>query len=125
MYDEVEYTINWGDKFKKGIIVAFVLFAIIFVILLIKPKNNLKNTNYFEDNINTMLNVAKNYYKEQDAQEKITLKEMVNKKMLLQFVDENGRYCDTNNSYAIRRNNKVEVFLKCSNQEKTTESNII
>ena len=125
MYDEVEYTINWGDKFKKGIIVAFVLFAIIFVILLIKPKNNLKNTNYFEDNINTMLNVAKNYYKEQDAQEKITLKEMVNKKMLLQFVDENGRYCDINNSYAIRRNNKVEVFLKCSNQEKTTESNII
>ncbi len=125
MYDEVEYTINWGDKFKKGIIVAFVLFAIIFVILLIKPKNNLKNTNYFEDNINTMLNVAKNYYKEQDVQEKITLKEMVNKKMLLQFVDENGRYCDTNNSYAIRRNNKVEVFLKCSNQEKTTESNII
>ena len=125
MYDEVEYTINWGDKFKKGIIVAFVLFAIIFIILLIKPKNNLKNTNYFEDNINTMLNVAKNYYKEQDVQEKITLKEMVNKKMLLQFVDENGRYCDTNNSYAIRRNNKVEVFLKCSNQEKTTESNII
>ena len=69
--------------------------------------------------------MAKNYYKEQDAQEKITLKEMVNKKMLLQFVDENGRYCDINNSYAIRRNNKVEVFLKCSNQEKTTESNII
>ena len=57
MYDEVEYTINWGDKFKKGIIVAFVLFAIIFVILLIKPKNNLKNTNYFEDSISTNLKI--------------------------------------------------------------------
>ena len=62
-----------------------------------------------------MLKVAQNYYQSNETSDKITLQEMLDKKMLLKFIDDDGNYCDTQSSYAIRQSNKVEVYLKCSN----------
>ena len=113
MYDEVEYSVDWHSKFKKAIILGLVGLGI----SLILKNNNIKPVdNYLEDNLNTMLKVAQNYYQTNETTTKITLQEMLDKKMLLEFVDDEGNYCDTHNSYAIKENNKVEVYLKCSNE---------
>lgn len=123
MYDEVEYKINWQDKFKKTIIVLALILLIGFIILKLtnisKPKNN-----FFNDNMNTMVSVAKNFYQNNNTKDKITLREMIDKKMILDFYDENGQTCDIDNSYATIENNKIEVFLKCANQQKTEENYI-
>ncbi len=122
MYDEVEYKVNWFEKFRKGLVIVLIIFILGICVLLLIPKN--KQVNYFEDNFQTMVSVAKNYYKDSNNMEKLTLKEMVNKKMLIEFVDENGEYCDVNNSYAKINNNKIEVFLKCPSNEQKVENYI-
>lgn len=122
MYDEVEYKVNWFEKFRKGLVIVLIIFILGICVLLLIPKN--KQVNYFEDNFQTMVSVAKNYYKGSNNMEKLTLKEMVNKKMLIEFVDENGEYCDVNNSYAKINNNKIEVFLKCPSNEQKAENYI-
>ena len=122
MYDEVEYKVNWFEKFRKGLVIVLIIFILGICVLLLIPKN--KQVNYFEDNFQTMVSVAKNYYKDSNNMEKLTLKEMVNKKMLIEFVDENGEYCDVNNSYAKINNNKIEVFLKCPSNEQKAENYI-
>ncbi len=122
MYDEVEYKVNWFEKFRKGLVIVLIIFILGICVLLLIPKN--KQVNYFEDNFQTMVSVAKNYYKGSNNMEKLTLKEMVNKKMLIEFVDENGEYCDVNNSYAKINNNKIEVFLKCPSNEQKVENYI-
>ena len=122
MYDEVEYKVNWFEKFRKGLVIVLIIFILGICVLLLIPKN--KQVNYFEDNFQTMVSVAKNYYKDSNNMEKLTLKEMVNKKMSIEFVDENGEYCDVNNSYAKINNNKIEVFLKCPSNEQKVENYI-
>lgn len=122
MYDEVEYKVNWFEQFRKGLVIILIIFILGICVLLLIPKN--KQVNYFEDNLQTMISVAKNYYKDSNNREKLTLKEMVNKKMLIEFVDENGEYCDVNNSYAKINNNKIEVFLKCPSNEQKAENYI-
>ncbi len=123
MYDEVEYKVNWAEKFKKGISIVLIVFLIGMGISLIVSKISHK-PNYFDDNLKTMTSVARNYYKENNNAEKLTLKDMVNKKMLIEFVDENGEYCDINNSYAKVNNNKVEVYLQCSTKKQKVENYI-
>lgn len=125
MYDEVDYKVDWADKFKKAILIFIVMFIIAFVILLIIRKPQEEQSNFFEDNLNTMMGVAKNYYSQNDTDKKITLKEMVKKKMMLDLTDEEGNLCDYNNSYAIRNNQNIKVYLKCANEEKETDDNII
>ncbi len=125
MYDEVDYKVDWADKFKKAILIFIVMFIIAFVILLIIRKPQEEQSNFFEDNLNTMMGVAKNYYSQNDTDKKITLKEMVKKKMMLDLTDEEGNLCDYNNSYAIRNNQNIKVYLKCANEEKETDDNFI
>ena len=125
MYDEVDYKVDWADKFKKAILIFIVMFIISFVILLIIKKPQEEQSNFFDDNLNTMMGVAKNYYSQNDTDKKITLKEMVKKKMMLDLTDEEGNLCDYNNSYAIRNNQNIKVYLKCANEEKETDDNII
>ena len=125
MYDEVDYKVDWVDKFKKAILIFIVMFIIAFVILLIIRKPQEEQSNFFDYNLNTMMSVAKNYYSQNDTNKKITLKEMVKKKMMLDLTDEEGNLCDYNNSYAIRNNQNIKVYLKCANEEKETDDNII
>ena len=125
MYDEVDYKVDWADKFKKAIIIFVVMFILVFAILFIIRKQQEEKPNFFDDNLNTMMGVAKNYYSQNDTYKKITLKEMVKKKMMLDLTDEEGNLCDYNNSYAIRNNQNIKVYLKCANEEKETDDNLV
>ena len=123
MYTEAEYLFDWHSVIKKVLLIIIILATIAGIIFLInKPKST---TSYFEDNMNTMVNVAANYYKNSTDNNKLTLKEMIDKKMILEFMDEDGSYCDINSSYARLNNDKIEVFLKCNSKAETKVSNVI
>ena len=123
MYSEAQMTFDYQSAIKKLLIIGIVLFITAIIICSInKPKNNI---NYFEDNLNTMTSVATNYYKQNNNVNTITLKEMIDNKMILEFVDEKGNSCDLNNSYAKMDNDKVEVFLKCNSNQDTKITNLI
>lgn len=117
MYEEVEYKFDWSSVIFKllFIILAFIL---ILVFIFIFSNKNVKQNNYFEDNFNTMVSVAKNYYNSDDNnQDILTLEEMINRKMIIDFIDEDGKNCDIENSYAKLNGNKITIQLICSKNE--------
>ncbi len=81
----------------------------------------------FNENIISMKEAAKTYYTTARLPQKVgetakmTLKEMLSKKIILPFVDKNGKTCDTNASYVeITKYNDefvMKINLKCSDQE--------
>ena len=125
MYEDANINFNWSTVFKR-LLIIFILIAIsLIMITLITKKSWSKPEDYFEDNFTTMISVAKNYYTQNDLNNtKITLQEMIDKKMLLEFVDENGNTCDTKKSYANLDNNKLTVYLKCSTKQDQKQMNI-
>ena len=106
-------------------------------------ENNLSNINYnngtnvnidpllntiFGQNIRTMKNAGRAYYysatlpKNVGDSSNITLQELINKKMLVEFKDKNGNSCDTTASYiqlTKTGTNKYEMktYLKCNGEE--------
>lgn len=122
MYEQAEYRFDWSSV-KKKFLVILIIGILIFCIatLLIKPKNK---TSYFDDNLTTMTSVAKKYYSQNNTAEKLTLEEMVNKKMVASFIDEDGNTCNLKKSYAQIDNNKVIVNLICNHNQKTTETSL-
>lgn len=127
MYEKSEYRYDWSSALKKLgiiIIIGIIILVVIFFVLNAKPKT--KTNSFLEDNLNTMLSVATAYYKNNElaTDEKITLKEMIDHKMLIDFIDENGNNCDHKASYARLRNNRVKVYLKCDYDEDSKEINI-
>ena len=123
MYDEAEYLFDWHSVAKRIIMVVIILTIIAIIILLFNKSKT--PANYFDDNLNTMTSVATRYYQQSNATEKITLKEMIDRRMLIEFVDEDGSMCDINNSYATVENNHVKVFLKCNSNQETKISDAI
>lgn len=82
----------------------------------------------FSDNITSMKEAARNYFttdrlpSTNGGKVKLTLQEMLNKKMLVPFVDKNGNSCDTNASYVeVTRNStydyNLKVYLACGNEK--------
>ncbi len=82
----------------------------------------------FNDNITSMKEAARSYYtidrlpKNNGDTDKMTLQEMLNKKMVAPFVDANGKTCDTNDSYVeVTRISSTEytmkVNLSCSDKK--------
>ena len=122
MYEEGEFRVDWLAKFKKAFIIILILASIAIIFILFFNNKEQHFNDYFEDNINTMSKVAQNYYSHNKDYQKITLKEMLDRKMILDFVDEDGTTCDLNASYANIESNKVKVFLKCNQKEETRES---
>lgn len=108
---------DWKDVIIKAV------FLVIFLLLLLWlfPKvPNMKPfySNVFRENIKYMQEAAESYYTDErlpknigDTAE-ITLQEMINKNLILPFVDENGEECDTLNSYVQVRKNKNDFTLK-------------
>ena len=122
MYEEAEYRFDWsGVMFKILFVVAALVIAIV-LIFIFSSKSNI-STDYFKDNMNTMVSVAKNYYSSNNINEKITLEEMIDKKMIIDFIDEDGNTCDAQNSYATLNNNKITVNLVCNKQQEKVDVN--
>lgn len=108
---------NWKDIIIKAI------FLVVFLLLLVWlfPKvPNMKPfySNVFRENIKYMQDAAESYYTDERLPKNIgdtaemTLQEMINKNILLPFVDQDGNECDGNASYVQVKKNKNDYTLK-------------
>ena len=131
MYEEEK-----KGSFIKDLIIKLlymILFLFLFMWLYPAPKVDLSDVKVkvdktelsplyagiFSDNINNMKDAARTYFttdrlpSTNGGKVKLTLKEMLNKKMLVPFVDKNGNACDTENSYVeVTRNSTYDYTLK-------------
>lgn len=128
----------------RSVVIQFLFVALfIFILIWLFPmKSDLKNAmsginkdnnvavfydQIFNDNVIAMKDSAKSYYtterlpKVVDETVKITLGDMLEKKIILPFVDRNGEQCDLIDSYVevTKHSNEfvMKVNLKCKEQE--------
>lgn len=109
---------------KLVLIIGFVLLLIWFL-----PIPNLKglNNTIFNANVQTMKDAAISYFTTERLPKNVgdkvtlTLKEMLDMKLLLPFTDKNGESCDVTKSYVTLEKKETEylmtVHLKCKGQE--------
>ena len=140
MYEEEK-----KNSFIKDFIIKLLymfLFLFLFMWLYPAPKVDLKDVKVkvdkteleplfagiFNDNINAMKESARSYYtidrlpKNNGDSTKMTLQEMLNKKMVAPFVDANGKSCNASTSYVeVTRISSTEytmkVNLECSDKK--------
>ena len=140
MYEE-----NNKGSFIKDLIIKllyFFLFLFLFMWLYPAPKVDLDEIEatidekaldplykrIFNENIDTMKDAGRSYFTTSRLPNKtgdkvrITLKEMLEKKLLLEFTDEEGNTCDANESYIeVTKTNDSEynmkVYLSCNNKK--------
>lgn len=151
MYEEGKkrLDINWGSLIIKLLIVAIVIFVACFIFS--KITSNKKNSNDkvvdnkktsevtkvefdFDKSINSMKEVALEYFikvklpEKAGSSEKLTLGEMIDKKLITDFSD-NGKICDKDNSYieatrTMMDNYALKINLSCGKKEDYILSNI-
>lgn len=103
MSEERRYGINWVDLIIKIILV--VLFVLLICWLFPMPKLDTFYDQVFNNNIQTMKNAAKDYYTASNLPttvgetKSMTLKQLIDNKLVLDFSDKDGNKCDTTNSY--------------------------
>ena len=118
---------------KKGfsildIIVKIILFGLFILILVWLFNKKVPNmtpfySNVFRENIKYMQEAAESYFtddkmpKEIGGEVKMTLSEMIEKKIILPFVDKNGNSCDLYNSYVSITKQEDESFRLKTNLE--------
>lgn len=128
---------------KQGFSVRDILIQIMFIILfvfimiwLFPTKSNLETqnnqldvltSNIFNNNILTMKDAAVSYYtidrlpKSLNDKERMTLKEMLEEKLLVEFVDGKGNKCDINASYVevvkLENEYQMKVSLTCTDND--------
>ena len=102
-----------------------IIFAALFVFLLIWLfKKNVPNmapfySNVFRENIKYMQEAGESYFtddrmpKEVGQSTQISLADMYDKKLILPFVDKDGKACDTKKSYVTVRKDEKEYILSC------------
>jgi len=127
MYNEEN---NEKNYFFRNLIVK-ILLVLLFVFLLMwlfpMPNLNPFYDKIFTQNINEMTDAAKSYFtvtrlpKEEGEVKTLTLKEMLDNKMLIEFTDSDGKKCDVDKSYvSVTKKDGEYTFktnLSCSGQE--------
>lgn len=132
MYNEE----NRGSSIKYFVIQT--LFVIIFVLLLVwlfptktdisklfgKSDDATVSNQVYSDNMEAMKDAAVSYYtntrlpKEVNSSDKMTLKEMLDEKLLLPLMDSNNNQCDVDTSYVkvtkLNDEYQMEVHLDCT-----------
>lgn len=103
MTEERRYGINWVDLIIK--IILLILFVLLICWLFPMPKLDTFYDKVFNENIQTMKSAARDYYTKNNLPSAIgetksmTLKQLLDNKLILEFTDKNGNTCDTTNSY--------------------------
>ncbi|MEG2457395.1 MAG: InlB B-repeat-containing protein [Bacilli bacterium] len=117
------YSKESNSRFDWKDVVSKVIFLIIFVLLMLwlfpkVPNMTAFYSGVFRENMSYMKDAAKSYYTNErlpknigDSQE-ITLQEMINKSLILPFVDKDGVPCDTRASYVQVTKQQSEYSLK-------------
>ena len=119
MYDDNNVTYRIGINWKDVIIKLIMLILFVLLLLWLFPKADLDvfYDQVYTNNIKTMKEAARNYYTVDRLPANVgdsssmTLKEMVDNKMIIRFTDKEGKVCDESTS-------KVEVS-KISDNEYT------
>ena len=125
-----------GISFKTFIIsfIFIIVFALLLLWLVPMPKYSNENQKLtaldervFVANIQDMKNASTSYFttdklpQRVDDSTKLTLREMLNLKLLIPFTDKNGNKCDSDLSYVLLTkkdtNYVMKVNLKCQEQE--------
>ena len=114
-------------------IILFGLFIFILVWLFNKKVPNMTPfySNVFRENIKYMQEAGESYFtddkmpKEVGQEVKMTLSQMIDKKLIIPFVDEDGNSCDVYNSYVSITKQEDESYqlktnLKCNTEEDYT-----
>lgn len=124
---EKEKRINWLSLFIKIVIVFIFILIIIWLVSKIIGNNKLSQT--FINNINNMEKVSIEYFKtidlplEKGKSVKITLKELIDKKIIVSTNSDSDSTCDVKESHSkiTREKNKyiVETTLKCGKEKDT------
>lgn len=131
MYEENNSNFAFKDLIIKILFLVIVIFLIIwlfptkgYINKQIDKKIGVSENQIFTNNINTMKDAALGYYIGKNLPEqssKMTLEEMLNKNLLTNIYDNNGKTCDTKKSYVEVIKNKEEYKLKvnlaCKNKE--------
>lgn len=107
MYDDKEVTykigVNWKDVIIK--IILLILFIVLLIWIFPNPQLDTFYDGIFNDNIQTMKEAAKSYYTVDRLPEnigdsnKMTLQEMIDNHMIIEFVDKDNKTCNGNDSY--------------------------
>lgn len=134
MYEEgnKHLSLNWGSLIVKLVIVAIVILLACWAFIRITKNSNesssLASTDQeYINNVNAMKTAAFEYYTSQNLPEKVgeteklTLAQMVNQKLLIDFTN-NGKSCDINSSYVQTTktsdgNYALKVSLNCGKKE--------
>ncbi len=114
----------------KDLLIRLILIIIfIFLLIWLFPMPDLKplNNQIFADNVDRMKDVAKSYYtlerlpKDINSSKKMTLKEMIDNKLILPLMDSNGKYCSEDDSYIeitkLENEYIIKVYLSCSDKQ--------
>ena len=130
MYDETNVTYKVGINWKEILIKIIMLILFILLLLWLFPKADLDvfYDQVYTNNIKTMKEAARNYYTVDRLpanvgdQTSMTLKEMVDNKMIIRFTDKDGKTCDESSSgieITKLSNNEytMKVELNCGDQK--------
>lgn len=120
--------INWKSLLIKLGILLVVIFVVIWIVSLFNRDEEV--TSNFGTNLQSMRNAATEYFtgsrlpQEINESVSLTLGEMFERNLLIEFQDENGNSCDVDNSYIEAtklddKNYRIEVRLVCENDSDT------
>lgn len=110
------------------IIKIFLILLFVFLITILFPMPNLTAfyDSVFNNNVQSMKEAANSYFTKDRMPEKVgdsvklTLQDMLDKKLILPFLDKDGNECDTKKSYVKvtkeEKEYKLEVRLSCPNK---------
>lgn len=129
MYEE-KRKFNWIDFFIKGIIVVIILLFIVWLLSLsnkgVNDSLNVLTDNIFNENIQRMKEVGKDYFTIERLPQKVgevetlSLKEMYDKKLILEVKDKYGKACSADKSYVsiekLENEYNMKVYLECSDK---------
>lgn len=120
---------NRGLTIKDLLIRLILIVIFIFLLIWLFPMPDLKplNNQIFADNLDRMKDVAKSYYtverlpKDINESKKMTLKYMIDNKLILPLMDSNGNYCSEDDSYIqitkLEDEYVIKVYLSCSDKQ--------
>ena len=112
-----------SSSFIRDLLVKLLLIVVfIFLLMYLFPMPNLTPfySSIFNNNIQTMKDAAEDYYTTERMPEKtgdstkMTLQEMIDEKLIIPFVDKNGKACNTEKSYVKVTKKDKEYELKVS-----------
>jgi len=75
----------------------------------------------FNQNIKSMEIAASNYFNENNDESKVTIQQLIEKNLLVDLKDSANNICDKEKSYIENKEDKLIIYLSCSDKEGTKE----